>query len=109
MGFFTSHMGEMKVLSHEARSLTGSRLDKVNRLKRRYLDLLTGLISDLDGGDGRRDPRVAAYALFGMMNWIYTWYDPRGPVAPETLADHFAHLFLTGATGSPSAVTQGGI
>jgi hypothetical protein len=44
-----------------------------------------------------------------MMNWIYTWYDPKGPVSPETLADHFAQLFLTGATGSPSAVAQGGI
>jgi len=110
VGFFTSHMSEMKVLSHEARSLTGPRLDKINRLKRRYVDLLAGLVAELDaGGEPRRDPRVAAYALFGMMNWIYTWYDPKGPVSPETLAEHFAQLFLTGATGSPSAVAQGGV
>ena len=110
LGFFASHMSEMKVLSHEARSLTGPRLDKVNRLKRRYVDLLARLIADLDtDGDGRPDPRIAAYGLFGMMNWIYTWYDPKGPVSPETLADHFAQLFLTGALGSPSAVAQGGL
>jgi AcrR family transcriptional regulator len=109
VGFFTSHMSEMKVLSHEARSLTGSRLEKINRLKRRYVDQLAGLVAGLDAGGEGRDPRVAAYALFGMMNWIYTWYDPKGPVSPETLADHFAQLFLTGATGSPSAVAQGGV
>jgi AcrR family transcriptional regulator len=110
VGFFASHMSEMKVLSHEARSLTGARLDRITRLKRRYVDLLTGLIAQLEGdGAVRLDPRLAAYGLFGMMNWIYTWYDPEGPVSPETLAEHFAQLFLTGATGSPSAVAQGGI
>src|SRR5574341_1702058 len=110
VGFFASHMSEMKVLSHEAKSLSAPRLEKINRLKRRYADLLAGLIADLDDdGDGRPDPRIAAYGLFGMMNWIYTWYDPKGPVSPETLADHFAQLFLTGAAGSPSAVAQGGL
>jgi AcrR family transcriptional regulator len=110
VGFFASHMSEMKVLSHEARSLTKARLDKINRLKRRYVDLLTSQIAQLEGdGTARLDPRLAAYGLFGMMNWIYTWYDPKGPVSPETLADHFAQLFLTGATGSPSAVAPGGI
>ncbi|MBI2073328.1 MAG: TetR/AcrR family transcriptional regulator [Gemmatimonadetes bacterium] len=119
LGFFASHMSEMKVLSHEAKSLSGPRLDRINRLKRRYVELLAGLIADLgaDGDEprsapergGRPDPRIAAYGLFGMMNWIYTWYDPKGPVSPETLADHFAQLFLTGAAGNPSAVAQGGL
>ncbi len=110
LGFFASHMSEMKVLSHEAKSLTGARLERINRLKRRYVDLLTGLIAALDpDGDRRPAPRLAAYGLFGMMNWMYTWYDPKGPVSPETLADHFAQLFLTGAAGSPSTVAQGGM
>ncbi len=119
LGFFASHMSEMKVLSHEAKSLTGPRLDKIKRLKRRYVDLLARLIADLDTDadgprseperGGRPDPRIAAYGLFGMMNWIYTWYDPKGPVSPETLADHFAHLFLTGAAASPLGLAQGGL
>ena len=40
--------------------------------------------------------QVAAYALFGMMNWIYTWYKPTGPVPPDRLADDLTHLFLNG-------------
>src|SRR5207244_10051024 len=36
VAFFTGHMAEMKVLSHEANALTGERQRKVNAIKRRY-------------------------------------------------------------------------
>jgi len=105
--FFAGHMSEMKVLSHEAESLSGPRREKIKRLKRRYVELLSRLIAQLDqDGQGWPDPRIAAYALFGMMNWIYTWYDPTGPMSPEMLAEHFAHLFLTGAATTPSAAAH---
>src|SRR3989440_9796052 len=45
--FFAAHMPEMKVLSHEANSLTGERLRRVNAIKRRYVDLLEGLLKDV--------------------------------------------------------------
>ena len=38
--FFTAHMAEMKVLSHESSALTGESRRKVNAIKRRYVDLL---------------------------------------------------------------------
>src|SRR5439155_25071896 len=44
--FFAAHMPEMKVLSHEANSLTGERLRRVNVIKRGYVDLLEGLLKD---------------------------------------------------------------
>jgi AcrR family transcriptional regulator len=105
--FFARHMSEMKVLSHEAESLSGPRREKITRLKRRYVELLSRLIGQLDEeGSGWPEPRIAAYALFGMMNWIYTWYDPTGPVSPDNLAGHFARLFLTGAAANPSAAVH---
>lgn len=108
--FFAEHMDEMKVLSHEADSLSGGRKEAIARLKRRYVDLLARILSDLAGDPGgwRADPRIAAYALFGMMNWIYTWYDPEGPVAPEALAAQFSELFLRGAAPSATSITHGG-
>jgi hypothetical protein len=54
-------------------------------------------------GEDSADPRVATYALFGMMNWMYTWYDPSGPVSPDDLAGQFATIFLRGV-GTSSAV-----
>jgi len=96
--FFTSHMDEMKVLAHEAESLTGAPLEEVRRLKKAYVGLLLDLLAALDAQDGghRMDRHVAAYTLFGMMNWIYTWYDPAGPVGVEELAESICRLFLNG-------------
>jgi TetR/AcrR family transcriptional regulator, cholesterol catabolism regulator len=102
VAFFARHMAEMKVLSHEAESLTGGSLDQVRALKRRYAELCLGLLTDLDAqtGGGPVDRNVSAYTLFGMMNWIYTWYDPSGPVAVDALADAICRLFLHGYRGA---------
>jgi AcrR family transcriptional regulator len=104
--FFASHMAEMKVLSHEAESLSGPPHEEILALKRRYVALLERLIRDL--GADERDARVGAYALFGMMNWIYTWYRPDGPVPADDLAARFAELFLRGLPAASASLSEGG-
>ncbi|GBD33193.1 HTH-type transcriptional repressor KstR2 [bacterium HR33] len=100
--FFARRMDAMKVLSHEANSLKGKHLERIKALKRRYVKMLAELLAELDAECGDPlDPQLSAYALFGMMNWIYTWYNPRGPVSPRALAEHFSRLFLYGARGAP--------
>ncbi|HEX4575269.1 MAG TPA: TetR/AcrR family transcriptional regulator [Gemmatimonadales bacterium] len=94
--FFAAHMAEMKVLSHEAASLTGERLRKVNIIKRRYVDLLEGLLKDVTPDEPAGERSGAAYLLFGMMNWIYNWYDPAGAIDPERLAGLIARIFIGG-------------
>jgi AcrR family transcriptional regulator len=102
--FFTEHMPEMKVLSHEAESVAPEHKRHVDALKQEYVDILVGLLDDCaHGADVSDDRRVAAYGLFGMMNWIYTWYDPDGSVTPTDLADQFTTLFLHGIA-DPAAV-----
>jgi TetR/AcrR family transcriptional regulator, cholesterol catabolism regulator len=92
--FFASHMDEMKVLAHEEDELTGTMRAQVRRRKKEYAGLLDSLLRDIPGRHA--NPNIAAYALFGMMNWIYTWYQPAGPVSPAALADEMAALFLDG-------------
>jgi AcrR family transcriptional regulator len=96
--FFATHMAEMKVLAHEAESLSGEMLEELRRIKRAYVQLMLDLLAAIDNqGPGDRTRRtVAAYTLFGMMNWIYTWYKPNGPVTVTELADAITRLFLTG-------------
>jgi len=100
--FFAQHMAEMKVLSHEpARD--------VSAIKRRYVDLLEALLKDAAPDETAVDRSAAAYILFGMMNWIYNWYDPAGEIDPCRLADLIARIFLGGfvETRSPSPVHGG--
>jgi TetR/AcrR family transcriptional regulator, cholesterol catabolism regulator len=95
--FFANHMDEMKVLSHEAESLSGAPLQEVRELKRSYVGLLQGLVAEVEPVEGAKlDRHVAVYTLFGMMNWIYTWYDPKGSVGVEELAESICRLFLNG-------------
>lgn len=99
--FFAHHMAEMKVLSHEpARG--------VNAIKRRYVDLLEALLREAAPEETPIDRSAAAYVLFGMMNWIYNWYDPTGEIDPERLAGLMARIFLGGFVEAPEAnVTHG--
>jgi TetR/AcrR family transcriptional regulator, cholesterol catabolism regulator len=105
--FFAAHMPEMKVLSHEAAALTGERQRTINRIKRRYVDRLEGLLRDAAPDQSPAERSAAAYALFGMMNWIYNWYDPAGPLDAGRLADLLTRLFLGGFVEVRSPV-QGG-
>ena len=99
--FFAQHMAEMKVLSHEP-------LRKVQATKRRYVNLLEGLLREVAPDQAPVDRSAAAYVLFGMMNWIYTWYDPTGEIDPRRLADLIARIFLGGFAEAPEAhVTHG--
>ena len=101
--FFAGHMNEMKVLSHEADELTGTMRAQLTRRKREYVGLLMELLEQIPGP--RVGRQTAAFALFGMMNWIYTWYQPSGPIAPAQLGDEMARLFLNGysPTVTPAA------
>jgi len=107
--FFARHMPAMKVLSHEAGALDADRDAKIDALKRRYVTILEGLLIELGLPPDTATTRVAGFALFGMMNWIYTWYRLDGAVAPEGLADQIGSIFLNGVldTSSTSA-PQGG-
>ncbi|MGH2602819.1 MAG: TetR/AcrR family transcriptional regulator [Gemmatimonadales bacterium] len=96
VAFFARHMPEMKVLSHEAASLSGEGRRRVNASKRRYVDLLEALLKEAAPDEPAAERSAAAYALFGMMNWIYTWYDPAGPLDPVRLADLLTRIFLGG-------------
>jgi hypothetical protein len=99
----------MKVLSHEAQSLSRARLTGITALKRRYVNLLLGLIEQAEPEAELPQRTAAAYALFGMMNWIYTWYDPAGPIAPPALAEQFAQIFLQGLLhAEPATAPHGG-
>ena len=42
------------------------------------------------------DPRMAAFAMYGALNWITYWYDPAGPNDPSEIGEAFVQLFRTG-------------
>ena len=99
LSFFAANMAEMKVLSHEAESLRGDLYTHVSTRKDKYTKLARKILREVqETGDSKEpiDLTVATYALFGMMNWIYNWYDPQGKLKVSDLADNVMKLFLNG-------------
>ncbi|MGB8510769.1 MAG: TetR/AcrR family transcriptional regulator [Pyrinomonadaceae bacterium] len=109
LSFFAANMAEMKVLSHEADSLAGEMQAHVSGKKQGYTRLVRRILSEVyarqaqaDAGQQKIDLTVATYALFGMMNWIYNWYDASGKLSVNDLVDNVSRLFLSGfLAGSP--------
>jgi len=46
---------------------------------------------------GSVKPRAAAFALLGMINWIYQWYRPAGALDEENLVQQYTEVFFGGA------------
>jgi AcrR family transcriptional regulator len=94
--FFVNNMKEMKVLSHEARSLSAEYRRTVNAKKKKYTELCMTVLAELDPRAHEAERRVAAFSLFGMMNWIYNWYNPERDGRVDELARQMSQLFLSG-------------
>src|SRR5438093_1780515 len=98
LSFFLHNMHEMKVMAHEDESLTGEFNDKILVLKRRYVKVIMDLIEELqEQEDGKGiDLRVATFSLFGMMNWIYTWYQPKRDLPLRQLMEQMLRIYFFG-------------
>ena len=109
LDYFLRHPVEMKVLSHEDEALEGAYGKEVAELKRRYYAIAVEIFEDLRrSGQARRlNPRVAVLSLFGMMNWIYTWHNPRLDPRAYRLAETITGIFLEGVfNGHPVRRTR---
>ena len=102
--YFVNNMAEMKVLSHEAESLTGDYRARVNAKKRRLTEIALEILRGVRP-DGDVDVRVAAFSLFGMMNWLYNWYRPDRDVPVEKLVDDMNRIFLEGFLPAGASVS----
>jgi TetR/AcrR family transcriptional regulator, cholesterol catabolism regulator len=116
--FFLEHPNEMKVLTHEEQSLKDEVRRELKAIKKAYYRLCFDQVDALKRArvlDGL-DTRLAVLSLFGMMNWIYTWYNPRVDPDARTMAAHMSNTFLNGIFGSkpqrtgeahPAAIVRG--
>ncbi len=95
--YFVSNQHGLKVLSHEDESLKNGLSSEIAAIKREYYRICLGLMEDLRPKRGLDfNSRTAVMSLFGMINWIYTWYNPRVDGNAETLAERMGDIVLNG-------------
>ncbi len=90
---------EITVILHENHPLPPALRKRVNARKKEYIHVLEQLINDVSRARKSKDvnPRAAAFALLGMINWIYQWYQPEGALKEEDLVQQYSHIFFSGA------------
>src|SRR5271163_605658 len=102
--YFLTHPANMKVLSHEAEALKNGFASEVAAIKREYYRICVGLLDELKKDRGLQfSTRIAVLSLFGMMNWIYTWHNPRVDADAEQLAGEMSDIFLRGVMNGSRA------
>jgi TetR/AcrR family transcriptional regulator, cholesterol catabolism regulator len=109
---------EITVMLHENHPLSPALRKRINARKKDYIHFVENLIAEVQTKvqakvqakvqeDAQRDrqskatvtPRAAAFALLGMINWIYQWYRPEGSLQQENLAQQYTEIFFQGALG----------
>jgi AcrR family transcriptional regulator len=92
-----SEYGWCMVRAHD-QDLRPAMRRQINALKSE-IDLgIRGLLQAgmADGSIGGCDPKIAAFALAGALNWIAHWYRADEPMSAEQVADAFVAVFEQG-------------
>jgi len=100
--YFMANQKAMKVLSHEDEVLKNGHGAEIAGIKREYVHTCVDLMEQLKQERALDfSSRTAALSLFGMMNWIYTWYKPRVDGGAEEIARAMGDIFLRGVCAPP--------
>lgn len=95
--YFLSNKEAMKVLTHEDETLKNGRGAEVRAIKREYYRICFELLEDVKRAKGLQfSGRLAVMSLFGMINWFYTWHNPRVDANAKALAAEMSGIFLYG-------------
>jgi AcrR family transcriptional regulator len=95
--YFLAKPEAMKVLSHEDDVLREQLGSEVTGLKRQYYHCCGDLVDAFKASKGLHfNSRLATLSLFGMMNWIHTWYNPRLDGDARNVAREIGDVFLRG-------------
>ncbi len=96
--YFVNNLDELKVCVHEIESLSGHYYKQVLKIRQGYFALVKKVIREVRGRRTGIDPNLAALFLFGSLNWVYMWYDPRKNTEMKKLSKQLRRIYFNGMT-----------
>ena len=90
--------GAITVLTEELNKLSAAHKRRIISRKRLYLDLLRDTLQTLKKSGRLRDLdiTIAALNLFATVLGVARWYDPKGRLSSDCVADEIARFILAG-------------
>ena len=104
LAYFFSHFNELKVCTFELESLQGERFENIAQLRRRYYLCMAQVVGEMSGVptdrvEFDRQVRHRTLFIFGMLNWVFMWYDPEKDDPAEALGEEMVAMVMNGLTG----------
>jgi AcrR family transcriptional regulator len=96
---YSQYSAESKALLHDAHCLPDEYYRIIAKKEREYYRLVAGVLFEFFGDEvkiTKSQMKVMTFLLFGMCNWIYSWYHPGGPIKPYDLSEMIWTVFLNG-------------
>ena len=86
------------IFNREETELDPAQQRQIRRMKRDYDAIFEAVYQDgVAKGLFRQIPaHVVVAGAFGMCNWLYVWYDPKGELSPDAIADYYATILTRG-------------
>jgi len=108
---FLANLDELRVCAREIDRLTGDHRARIEAVQREYFAIAVRIFVDLGQQRGPLavDPRTAALAMFGSINWVSTWYRAGSSPSADVLAARFLTLYLDGVLPRAAAVPLQGV
>jgi len=95
--YFVANFKAYKVLSHEDDVLRNQFGAEITALKRDYYRSCVALVEELKRARQLQfHTRTVVMALFGSINWLHTWYNPRVDGDAASVAREISDVFLKG-------------
>ena len=87
---------EHKVQLNGTSALSPEQLTELQAIERQIVKRFSGVIRDINPAKDRPLLMPVTMSLFGMMNWVYMWFRPNGPITRDEYADIATTLILEG-------------
>ena len=89
-----------QVLLNGTGSLTDAQRLELREMERRIVKAFSDVLVDINPALAKSSAGVTpvTMSLFGILNWVYTWFRPSGALSREGYADMVTTLFLDGAS-----------
>ncbi len=89
---------EQVVLLNHLKQLNADQQKAIEAKERSIIDLVADLLIRIDSQRRLTTRTKKAYTMmiFGIVNYTFTWYNPKGPVPPAEYAEMAADLFIRG-------------
>ena len=98
--YFADHPDVMQVLVREAAALPRGWRQEVRNLKESYFDIGRDVVQAVaERSCEERELERATYGVFGMLNWVYGWYQPSRHGAPADVAATLHRMAMWGLAG----------